>query len=117
MALMRNRLHAGQRFAVLFMDCDRFKQINDSLGHDVGDDLLRLLSRRLRHGLRPADDLASLAGAAPRPSAVAARLGGDEFVVLADGIAVSALRSSSSAVLSGWASTTPMLTVATSSSP
>ncbi|MEY2655454.1 MAG: hypothetical protein RLZZ524_2482 [Pseudomonadota bacterium] len=93
MSLMRNRLQAGQPFAVLFMDCDRFKQVNDSLGHDAGDDLLRQMARRLRHGLRPVDDLGSLAAgtatglAETAPNAVAARLGGDEFVVLADGIA------------------------------
>ncbi len=92
MSLMRSRLQAGQPFAVLFMDCDRFKQVNDSLGHDAGDDLLRQMARRLRHGLRPVDDVASPNPAAPSPNtttpnAVAARLGGDEFVVLADGIA------------------------------
>ncbi|RZS52072.1 EAL domain-containing protein [Sphaerotilus mobilis] len=101
MALMRSRLQAGQPFAVLFMDCDRFKQVNDSLGHDAGDDLLRQMARRLRQGLRPIDDLAKLANPAVAagtsgseagpvanpPGAVAARLGGDEFVVLADGIA------------------------------
>ncbi|MGY0195987.1 EAL domain-containing protein [Leptothrix sp. BB-4] len=109
MALMRSRLLAGQPFAVLFMDCDRFKQVNDSLGHDAGDDLLRQMARRLRHGLRPVDDLTNLAPPAGSAypvtpvtpvspagpaatstggalTAVAARLGGDEFVVLADGI-------------------------------
>lgn len=55
-------------FALLYLDCDRFKQINDTLGHNAGDDVLIALSRRVQHQLRP-DDLVF-------------RLGGDEFAVL-----------------------------------
>jgi diguanylate cyclase (GGDEF)-like protein len=58
----------GDRFAVLYLDLDRFKVVNDSLGHLVGDELLCGVSRRLEECLRPAD--------------VLARLGGDEFAVL-----------------------------------
>jgi len=57
-----------QRLAVLFIDLDDFKSINDSLGHAVGDGLLRSLSRRIAASLRETD--------------TAARLGGDEFAVL-----------------------------------
>lgn len=59
-------------FAVVFLDLDRFKVVNDSLGHQVGDRLLRAVSERIRSVLRPQD--------------TAARFGGDEFAVLLDSI-------------------------------
>ncbi len=62
------RRSTGERFAVLFLDLDRFKVINDSLGHLVGDELLIAVSRRLESCLRQHDCLG--------------RLGGDEFAIL-----------------------------------
>jgi len=59
-------------FAVLFLDFDKFKIINDSLGHMVGDQLLIAIANRLRAGVRPGDTVA--------------RLGGDEFTILLDSL-------------------------------
>lgn len=75
----------GQRFAVLFLDLDNFKRINDTLGHRVGDLLLQQVANRLRASLRSVDRIS-------RPTLNmdehrVARLGGDEFVILLTDIA------------------------------
>lgn len=79
-ALARLRRNPARQFAVLFIDFDRFKVINDSLGHECGDQLLVALSDRLRGAIRGGDCAAVVH--AREESALAARLGGDEFVVL-----------------------------------
>ncbi|QYF93869.1 EAL domain-containing protein [Massilia sp. PAMC28688] len=73
-----NRSKIGnKKFAVLFMDLDAFKRINDTLGHNVGDHLLKIVSERLRETIRPSD-LVSRGD----QSHNLARLGGDEFTIL-----------------------------------
>jgi diguanylate cyclase (GGDEF)-like protein/PAS domain S-box-containing protein len=72
LAIARAQRREDQIFAVLYLDLDRFKVINDSLGHMIGDQLLIESARRLERCLRPGDTVA--------------RLGGDEFTILIDDI-------------------------------
>jgi diguanylate cyclase (GGDEF)-like protein len=72
---------AGKKFAVLFMDLDAFKRINDTLGHNVGDLLLQTVSERLRETIRPSDVVGHMASHLVSHSHLA-RLGGDEFTIL-----------------------------------
>jgi len=78
--LVRQLRQPSFRFAVLFIDLDRFKVINDSLGHLVGDALLVALAKRLSACVREADTLSNF------ERKDLARIGGDEFVVLLEGM-------------------------------
>ena len=69
-ALNLVKTNPRRHFGLMFLDFDRFKLINDSLGHSVGDEFLVAVSRRIRHHVRPHD--------------IVARLGGDEFAILAE---------------------------------
>ena len=71
-AINRTRRQGERRFAVLYVDVDRFNLLNDALGHQAGDELLRGVAQRLAMAIRPGD--------------VIARLGGDEFLLLLDEI-------------------------------
>lgn len=64
--------HTGEKIAVMYLDLDRFKLVNDTLGHDIGDKLLKEVAERLKNCLQTKDTVA--------------RIGGDEFVILLPGI-------------------------------
>ena len=80
-AVQRRKRDSGNLYAVLFLDLDRFKFVNDSLGHLIGDRLLVAISRRLQHCLR-----ATERGIGFDSGHTIARLGGDEFTILLDDI-------------------------------
>jgi diguanylate cyclase (GGDEF)-like protein/PAS domain S-box-containing protein len=86
-ALLRARRHSDYKFAVLFVDVDEFKVVNDSLGHSAGNELLVQIARRLTVGLRETDALARSVIVDSQPSEGGlARLGGDEFTVLLEDV-------------------------------
>ncbi len=69
---LADALHRTESFAVMFLDIDRFKRVNDTMGHEAGDEVLKEVARRIQQSVRPTD--------------LAARLAGDEFVVLLEGL-------------------------------
>ncbi len=70
--LLSRMRRQGKQLAVIFLDIDDFKQVNDAYGHDIGDQLLRFVAERLQTAIRVDDTVA--------------RLGGDEFVILIEGM-------------------------------
>jgi PAS domain S-box-containing protein len=88
-ALVRARRHSDYKFAVLFIDLDELKVVNDSLGHSAGDELLLQIGKRLSACFRETDTIArtnSDAGEAPVNEDGVARCGGDEFTVLLEDV-------------------------------
>lgn len=71
--LIENHTENSKKFGLLFLDLDRFKEVNDSLGHDVGDELLVCVAKLLLQATRKSDTVA--------------RIGGDEFIILVDDVA------------------------------
>jgi diguanylate cyclase (GGDEF)-like protein/PAS domain S-box-containing protein len=78
--MKHSKRHSERMFAVLFLDLDAFKMINDSLGHLIGDQLLLGVAKRLEKCLRKSDTVARLG----QETFTLARMGGDEFTVLLD---------------------------------
>lgn len=87
-AVIRARRHSDYSFAVLFIDLDEFKILNDSLGHSAGDELLIQIGRRLLSCFRETDSVCRTMAESPEPvrDEGLARLGGDEFTVLLEDI-------------------------------
>jgi len=71
-AIARSNADPARQFSLMFLDFDRFKLVNDSLGHAIGDEFLIAVARRIQKNVRPND--------------IVARLGGDEFAILSDDI-------------------------------
>jgi PAS domain S-box-containing protein len=86
LAAQHTRARPGSQFAVLFLDLDNFKDVNDTLGHDAGDVLLKTVASRIDGCLRESDTVGRVGqpgpAAAELPEHLLARVGGDEFVML-----------------------------------
>jgi diguanylate cyclase (GGDEF)-like protein/PAS domain S-box-containing protein len=91
---LRHATEVATSIALLFLDLDRFKLVNDSLGHDVGDEVLRVVADRLR--------------AVAPPSCTVGRFGGDELVVLATGVDEHAVRSLAARIRTAIAAPVPV---------
>lgn len=85
-ALARCQRHPTHKFAVLFIDLDRFKLVNDSLGHHAGDMLIVKVAERILQSLRREDLVTRPSATVPSFDDSLARLGGDEFTILLDDI-------------------------------
>jgi diguanylate cyclase (GGDEF)-like protein len=83
---IRAAKESGGMMALLYLDLDRFKRINDNLGHSVGDALLKNVARRLEQSTRSTDIVSAPVDSQHPGRARVARLGGDEFVVLLTGL-------------------------------
>ena len=83
-AMSIRQRHPHSLFAILFIDLDRFKTVNDSLGHPAGDQLLLEIARRLTQELRGEDAVARVGRDPAGGDRTLARLGGDEFIVLVE---------------------------------
>ena len=92
-ALANHRGSAGTQFAVLFLDLDGFKLVNDSLGHHMGDQLLKVVAKRLEDSLRFTDVVAEASELDQPVGHTLARLGGDEFVALLNDVGIYEARS------------------------
>ncbi len=84
-AFCRTQAGVQERFAVFFLDFDRFKLVNDTLGHEAGDELLKQIAQRLRAELRMSDTAERSSG-----DGLLSRFGGDEFLLLINGIKTNA---------------------------
>jgi predicted signal transduction protein with EAL and GGDEF domain/FixJ family two-component response regulator len=83
---VRRAQHGGRKLGVLFLNLDGFKQVNDTLGHTVGDTILLRAADRLRQTMRPSDVVSRVGEPEAEGEVELARLGGDEFTVLIPGI-------------------------------
>lgn len=81
---IRDASNNGTQFCILYLDLDNFKRINDSLGHSIGDELLKTIANRIDYCVR-GDDFVARYGKA-RADTHLARLGGDEFTILLSGL-------------------------------
>ncbi|HEX7970894.1 MAG TPA: EAL domain-containing protein, partial [Thiobacillus sp.] len=83
---MQRAQRAERLVGLLYLDLDRFKHVNDSLGHQFGDQLLKQVSERLQQCVRETDTVVQAVAVEALPGTTVARLGGDEFIVLLEDV-------------------------------